>query len=136
MMNFPERKLRVGGYIIFTSIFFIFFMLEMFFSWQDEYMLAKVLLLTFTHTLLIWEPTRFFILSLRKKYPGLSVAKKRLAIAVAVLTPYAGLLGFLRIFIEDYSNYWGVPVANFSTYSYTIGISLLFILLELAIYES
>ena len=135
-MNLPERKLRVGGYIIFTSIFFIFFMLEMFFSWRDENLLAKVLLLTFAHTLLIWEPTRFLILSLRKRYPGSVLAKKRLVIAAAVLIPYACFLGFMRIFIEDYSNFWGVPVANFSTFSYTIGISLLFVLLELAVYES
>lgn len=135
-MNLTERNLRVTGYAVFTSIFFVFFMLEMFFSWQDENLLAKVLLITIVHTLLIWEPTRFFILSLRKKMPGLINARKRLQVATLVLVPYAFLLGFLRIFFEDYSNLWGIPVAAFSTYSYTIGISLLFILLQLAVYES
>ena len=135
-MEFAERKLRVIGYSVFTGIFFVFFMLEMFFSWQDENLLAKVLLLTVVHTLFIWEPSRFIILFLRKRFPGSIYVKRRLAIAGATLVPYAFLLGFLRIFIEDYSNLWGIPVANFSTYSYTIGISLLFILLELAVYES
>lgn len=135
-MQLSERKLRVTGYIIFTSIFFVFFMLEMFFSWQDENMLAKVLFITLVHTLLIWEPTRFVILFLRKRFPAAAHVKRRIALASAMLVPYAFLLGFLRIFMEDYTNLWGIPVANVSTYSYTIGISLLFILLELAVYES
>jgi LytS/YehU family sensor histidine kinase len=52
-----------------------------------------------------------------------------------VLIPYATGVGFLRIYAEDRSNLWGVPVASFSSYSYTIGISLLFTLLQVALYE-
>lgn len=131
-----EGKLRVVGYLILTVIFFIFFMLEMFFSWQDEYLFAKVLLLTVLHTLSIWEPTRFLILFLRKKYAGLARVKHRLIMLFCLAVPYAVAVGLLRIFLEDFTNFWGVSVANVSTYFYTTGITVLFILLQIAVYES
>lgn len=134
-MYIKERSIRVVGYLVVTAIFFIFFMLEMFFTWKDEYMFPKVLSITILHTLLIWEPTRFLILKLRKGYAGLKNVRKRLRIATLVLVPYAFLIGFSRIYLEDVSNLWNVPVAHIASYSYTIGISLLFILLEVAVYE-
>lgn len=135
-MTIKEGKLRIVGYFVLTALFFIFFMLEMFFSWRDEHMFLKVLLLTILHTLAIWEPTRFLILYFRKKYAGLHAVKKRLTRLVAVSVPYAILVGWLRIYLEDQSNLWGVSVANLTTYLYTIGITLLFTLLQIAVYES
>ncbi|RZK12387.1 MAG: hypothetical protein EOO43_18705 [Flavobacterium sp.] len=85
---------------------------------------------------MIWEPTRYCILRLRKKHAGLNNVRKRLKYAVFILVPYAFFIGFFRIYLEDATNIWNVPVAHISNYSYTIGITLLFILLELAAYES
>jgi hypothetical protein len=133
---FPEKKIRIGGYLVVTAIFFLFFMLEMAFSWQDEHLYVKICLLTFLHTLMMWEPVRMLILHLRKRFSGLSQVKLRLRILVCIAVPYAVLIGFLRIFLEDHTNLWGVPMASWSAYSYTIGITLLFILLQIAVYES
>ncbi len=135
-MTIKEGKLRVVGYLVLTALFFIFFMLEMFFSWRDEHMFYKVLLLTVLHTLAIWEPTRFIILRLRHKYAGLQGVKKRLTCLVAIALPYAVLVGWLRIYLEDQSNLWGVSVANLTSYLYTIGITVLFTFLQIAVYES
>ncbi|HEX8313639.1 MAG TPA: histidine kinase, partial [Flavisolibacter sp.] len=117
-------------------VFFFFFMLEMAFSWQDENLYIKIFLLTFLHTLAMWEPTRFLILQLRKTFAGLSQVRRRVRILVSTTVPYAVSVGFLRIFLEDRTNLWGVPTASWSSYSYTIGITLLFILLQIAVYES
>ena len=132
----PERKLRLYGYITVTVIFFFFFMLDMVFYWQDENLYAKIFLLTLLHTLAMWEPTRILILRLHRAFAGLHQVKRRLRILAYVAVPYAVLLGFLRIYLEDRTNFWGVPTASWSSYSYTIGITLLFILLQIAVYES
>src|SRR5688500_16705881 len=114
-MYIKERSIRVVGYLVVTAIFFIFFMLEMFFTWKDEYMFPKVLSITILHTLLIWEPTRFLILKLRKGYAGLKNVRKRLRNATLVLVPYAFLIGFSRIYLEDVTNLWNVPVAHIAS---------------------
>lgn len=131
-----ERRLRVVGYLVVTIIFFFFFMLEMVFSWQDENIYSKIFFLTLLHTLAMWEPTRFLVLYARRRYSGIQTVKKRLRILVGIAVPFAGLIGFLRIFFEDRVNLWGVPTAHWGAYSYTIGITLLFILLQIAVYES
>ena len=127
--TFHEHRLRIGGYLVVTIIFFFFFMLEMVFSWQNENIDSKIFFLTLLHTLAMWEPTWFLILWAREKYSGLQLVKKRLRILVSIAVPFAGLVGFLCIFFEDRVNLWGA-------YSSTIGITLLFILLQIAVYES
>lgn len=136
LMLINESRLRGIGYLIMATVFFVFFMLEMFFTWHDEHMILKVTLLTILHTIAIWEPTRFFILSLRKKFAGVSKVKKRVLILICIAIPYSVLVGVSRVFFEDRVNLWGVPVANVSAYFYLSGITLLFVLLEIAVYES
>jgi hypothetical protein len=135
-MVLSERKLRIGGHVVFGSILFVFFMMEMFFSWKDEDLLPKVFAITVLHSFFIWEPTRFIILQMHKRFAGAAVVRKRIMIALLMLVPYSFFIGFTRIYIEDATNLWGVPVASFSTFWYTIGITLLFVLLELTVYES
>jgi hypothetical protein len=131
-----EKKLRVVGYLVMTGMFFIFFMLEMFFWWKDEHILLKTATLTMLYTLAIWEPTRFIILQLRKKWQGIAWVKRRIVLAAAILLPYAFLVGFGRVYLEDYTNLWGIRVAHISVYSNIIGITMLFIFLQVAVYES
>lgn len=131
-----ERRLRVCGYLTVTGIFFLFFMLETVFFWQGEHLYMKVFLLTVLHTLAMWEPTRLMILHLRKRFAGLSLVRRRLQILGSVAVPYAFLLGFCRIYVEDKTNLWGISTAIWSSYLYTIGVTLLFILLQIAVYES
>ncbi|MCK7553943.1 histidine kinase [Chitinophaga sedimenti] len=134
-MAVREHRIRVAGYFIVACTFFLFFMLEMFFSWHDENMLLKTTGITVLWSLAIWEVTRFAILSLRKRYRSLKLIKKRTLTAVLILVPYAIFVGVIRIWIEDRSDLWGVRVGSITNYSVSSGISLLFVLLQIAVYE-
>ncbi|MBC7904839.1 MAG: histidine kinase [Gemmatimonadaceae bacterium] len=135
-MFFKEKQLRIYGFLSVVFIFYFFFMLEMFFSWRDENMWLKTISITLLFALAIWEVPRYFIKRIRERFQGTSLAKLRVRYTLLFVIPYAFLIGFLRINIEHTSNLWGVPIATFTTYSYSIGISLLFVLLQLAVYES
>lgn len=135
-MLIKERQLRIYGSLVVALIFYIFFMLEMFFSWRDDMLWLKTPVIAILYTIAIWEPTRFIILLKRRKYRGLKNLKRRMALTVLMVAPYAGLVGYARVYVEDYINLWGVPVGNITYYSYNIGISLLFALLQVAAYES
>lgn len=135
-MKINEGRLRFWGYLVMTAVFFIFFMLEMFFTWRDEHMLLKVVVITILHTVAIWEPTRFFILSLRSRLAGVTKVKRRVLILIAVAIPYSVFVGVTRVVLEDHFRIWGVPTANVSAYFFLCGITLLFVLLEIAVYES
>lgn len=111
-------------------------MLEMFFSWRDENMWLKTLSITLLTTLAFWEPVRLVILLIRKKWKGLKWARRRIGLILLSVIPYAFFVGYARIYTEDHFNVWGVPVANFTSYSFSIGITLLFVLLQVAVYES
>ncbi|UYQ94317.1 sensor histidine kinase [Chitinophaga horti] len=134
-MAIREQRIRIAGYFIVACTFFLFFMLEMFFSWQDEYMLLKTTGITVVWSLAIWEVTRYVILALRKRYRSLKQVKRRTFTAMCILVPYSIFVGVTRIWIEDSSNLWGVHVGTITNYSVSSGISLLFVLLQIAVYE-
>src|SRR3954462_14515384 len=111
-MNFPEKKLRLYGYLTVTAFFFVFFMLEMFFSaWKIDYLLPKVLLVTIPLTLAFWEPTRWIILRLRSRFQGIRYSWKRFSLSMLILIPYGCLLGVARVFLENHFSLWGHYVA-------------------------
>ncbi len=135
-MNFPEKKLRVYGYLTVTVFFFLFFMLEMFFSsWKIPLLLPKVILITIPLTLAFWEPTRWVILRMRKKYKSIGATWKRFRLSLQILIPYGILLGMLRVFLENYFNVWGHTVAFAWYATWTTGTILLFIFVQLFVYE-
>lgn len=134
-MLISERKLRIYGHLVFAIIFYVFFMLEMFFSLRADNLLPKTILVTFLFTITIWEPTRLVILWTRKKWGGLKNLRKRLLIDALVLVPYACLLGIIRTLLEHYTKIWWMPVVLVTVYFYFIGLSFLFIVLQVAVYE-
>lgn len=135
-MNMPEKKLRIYGYLALSVFFFIFFMLEMFFSpWNVESLVPKAVLFTLLFTAAVWEPTRYVILFLRKKKPALAFSWYRMRTAMLVLLPYGLLLTWVRVFIENYTVIWGVKIAFAWYYSWTASTVLLFIMLQVAVYE-
>ena len=111
-------------------------MQELYFTWHTAYLGLKILLVAVLQTFAIWEPSRWIILKMQKRWPGLQAVRKRIAWSSSLLIPYAFLVGFARIFLEDNTNIWNAPVFSFTTVIWATGVSLLFILLELAIYES
>ncbi len=136
-MNIPEQKLRIYGYLALSIFFFIFFMLEMFFSpWNVQHLVPKAVVFTLLFTAAVWEPTRFVILSLRKRTPSLTQSWYRMRTAMLLLVPYGLALTWIRVFIENYTLIWGAKINFLWYYSWTASTVLLFIMLQVAIYEA
>ncbi|GAO44892.1 sensor histidine kinase [Flavihumibacter petaseus] len=130
-----EKRLRLTGYLVITSLFFIFFMMDMLFTWKVAQLQLKIVFITILFSVLVWEPTRAVILLLRRRLPGLINLRSRVMWELLILIPYACLLGCARVYLEDLTLVWGVRVASLGNYLYTIGVCMLFILLEAAVYE-
>lgn len=130
----PERRLRVSGYLAVTGIYFLLLMPCMAFARQHERLFIEAFLLTALHTLALWEPARLLILHLRKRFAGLSLIKRRLQLLALAAVPYAFMLGFIRMYLVNNLNFLSMPAA--SSYLYTIGVPVLLILLQIAVYES
>lgn len=135
-MKFPERSIRLFGYLFTTLVFLLFFMQELFFTWSVPYLLPKILLVGILQTVLIWEPVRWIIRTQQRRMPGLRNARKRILMSGGLLIGYAFLIGFTRVFLEDRTNIWNSPALHPVTIAWSIGVCLLFIMLELAVYES
>lgn len=132
-----DKKVRIYGNLAFAVIFYCFFMLDMFFyPFPIKNLVFKTLLVTLVFTPLVWESARFVILKIHKRWSGVQYNLKRKLIVASILVPYAFLLGLLRIYIEGTLNLWNVPVKNVSVFLLFTGITMLFILLEVALYES
>lgn len=134
-MVIKEKKLRVWGYLVFSTIYFLFFMLEMFFSWDDPYLFWKIIFLTITYSIAMWEPSRWTILRLRKKYPGLHNIKKRLLLFIIDAIPFSIMLACMRLFLEDFFHFWTVPIMSISMCSFVSGYTFLFVVLQALVYE-
>lgn len=134
-MVLQERKLRIWGYLIFSTFYFLFFMLEMFFSWKDPYLFWKIFFLTITYSLSMWEPSRRIILRLKKKYPDISSIKKRVFLFVLIAIPFSILLACTRLYLEDYFHFWSVPIVSISMCSFVSGYTFLFVVMQSLLYE-
>ncbi|MGX5817135.1 sensor histidine kinase [Chitinophaga lutea] len=136
-MNIPEHKLRIWGYLILNAFFIVFFLMEMYFYPKPiENLTVKILLVSIPFTAAAWEPTRFLLLRLRKRWPGIPHSWRRISLALLVLIPYGCLIGFLRVYLEDYTNLWNMKIDFLWYYTWTCGTVLLFIMLQIAVYES
>lgn len=135
MVLISDKYARIYGYLAFAIIFYCFFMLDMFFTVPVKNLLFKTLVVTIVFTILVWEPVRFVVLWAYKKWGGAQHNAQRISIVAAVLIPYGFLLGFARIYIEGSLRLWGVSVMNIPVYLLFTGITMLFILLEVAFYE-
>jgi len=135
-MQRRERSIRILGYSLLTLIFLLFFMQELYLTWSVEYIGSKILLVAVLQTLIIWEPARYIIRRSQKRWGGITCAKWRISITATILACYACLIGFLRIWLEHVTRIWGSPALNPISIIWAMGVCLLFILLELCIYEA
>lgn len=136
-MLISDRKIRLYGQISFAIIYFIFFNVFMFFYPHKSggILLVQMLAATIFFILTIWEPTRWVVLWARKLWGGSENNKRRKIIMLAILVPYAVIMSLVRIYVENWL-IWELPVKSISFYFSIIGINLLFILLQVTLYES
>ncbi|WP_343307621.1 histidine kinase [Chitinophaga niabensis] len=136
-MDQLERKLHIYGYLAITVFFVVFYMLEMFFgAWKIDHLVLKIICVTIPFTLAIWMPTHWVVMWLRKRMPGMKLAWKRLCSAFLILLPYGMILGFTRVFLENYTLIWQKAIPFVWYYTWTSGMVVLIIFLQIAVYES
>lgn len=136
-MLIGDKKLRVYGQISFVVIYFIFFNAFMFFYPYKSgrllfvQMVASTLFFIFT----TWEPARAVILWARRHWGSQKNNIKRKFIVGSILVPYAIFVSVARIYLEN-RFIWPLPVDSISFYFSIVGINLLFIVVQVALYES
>jgi hypothetical protein len=136
-MNISDKKLHRYGFLTAALFFCIFFLMEMFFSsWKISYLVPKVILITLFFTIGIWEPTHFVIMQTRKRKKGIRYTWVRIKTEMLILIPYALAFGILRVWLENYFVLWDVKIDFAWYYTWTAGTAILFILLQVAVYES
>ena len=135
---FPnERKLRITGLISFFAIFYVFYQLLIFFYGYEHVglLLLKTLLVSAFFAVTLWEPARWIILEARKKWSADKNNFIRKIVLTFTLLPYAAIIGLVRTVLED-RFVWSLPWKEPSFYLPMMGSNLLFVLVEVALYES
>jgi hypothetical protein len=133
--QFQKQEFRLADYLTITTILFIFFVLEMPSIRQLGDNDSKGILFTVLHALLIYLPIRMLTVQLRKRFSGMAFVKRRLQIVIGISVLYAGLLGIARAYAEHCMLFSGAA-AGWSAYYYSAGITMLFTLLQIAVYEA
>ncbi len=136
-MLISDRKIRVYGQLSFAVIYFIFFNAFMFFYPHKNggLLLVQMVAATIFFILTVWEPTRLVILWARKKWGETKDNLLRKLVMLLILVPYAIVMSLARIYLENWL-IWDLPIKNLSFIFSIIGINLLFILIQVALYES
>jgi sensor histidine kinase YesM len=135
---FPnERRLRIIGLVSFFALFYVFYQsLILFYAHEPMgVLIVKTLLVSALFAITMWEPTRWMILKVRASMPRQeNTVKRKILVAVLVLS-YAVLIGFLRTMLED-RFIWSLPWKEPSFFLPMIGSNVLFLLVEVTLYES
>ena len=135
-MTISDKKLHLYGLLISALFFCIFFLMEMFFSpWKISYLPQKVILVTLFFTIGIWQPTHWVIMQTRRRKQGIKYTWIRFKTEMLILVPYSLVFAVARVYLENYFLLWGVEIDFPWYYTWTAGTVLLFILLQVAVYE-
>jgi hypothetical protein len=138
-MLISDRKLRIYGTAVFAVIYFVFFILQEIGRHQSDFWLFLVrgVAATILFVALLWEPVRFVVLQSHKRWYRPEQTIKRKVIVALILIPYAFILGVGGQLIEN-GLIWQTKITNipFQFFMGVIGLNTLFILAEVALYES
>lgn len=135
-MNISDKKLHNYGFLITALFFCVFFLMEMFFStWDISRLPLKVTIISIFFTAGVFEPTHWVIMAIRKRKKDVKQTWARIRTAMLILTPWIIAFAFLRVWIEDYTLIWGRKIDFSWYYMWTAGTAMLFMLLQIAIYE-
>jgi sensor histidine kinase YesM len=138
-MLFSDKKLRIYGLLSFAIIYFVFFLLQEFIKPHAHTgnLLLKSFGSTFIFITTLWEPVRFIILWAYKKWGNEKKQLRRKLLSALILVPYAFVLGIGGQILENYL-IWQIPLKKINPGFYLgiIGLNMVFILAEFALYES
>lgn len=133
---FNEKKIRIYGPLVFGIVLFAFFQLPvLMIPHKFSYVVLRMLGATIIWVVSIWVPTRFVILQAHKRLGAQHQTRRRIITVTLIIVPLTALISILRIYFEHYL-LWELPVHEIPfTFSY-IGTSLLFVIAEIAFYET
>lgn len=136
-MNTDDRKIRLMGITAFAMLFFLFWHLFIFATPQKAVLLllGKTLLSSLVFAITTWEPVRWVILTARKQWPLQSQNVKRKIIVASILLPMGIILSLGRTLLEHHF-FWRMPFTEWSFMIPMFGVTTLFILVEVAVYEA
>ncbi|MBK7850126.1 MAG: histidine kinase [Bacteroidetes bacterium] len=139
MEKLNDKWLRIGGITILNLFLNIFFYLDLVHVKHIPFL--KVFLLSTAYVIISWEVTRFVILLVRKKFPGILNTRKRiinLGIYVTAATLAISLLKVEFISGVDFYNMGDTPQDHpvIFEYLYSFGMNMFYALIITGIYES
>lgn len=139
MEKLNDKWLRIGGITVLNLFLNIFFYLDLVHIKHIPFL--KVFLLSTAYVIISWEVTRFIILLVRKKFPGIQNTRKRiinLGIYVTAATLAISLLKVEFISGVDFYNMGETPSDHpvIFEYLYSFGMNMFYALIITGIYES
>jgi sensor histidine kinase YesM len=129
-----DKWLRITGLGVLNVILLLFIYPDMYVLLN--YPFWKVALLSILYTWLTWELTRFIILTIRHKYPGIQNIRKRNILAPLWLVPSIVVLSVAKVYLTSVTGYYGSE-SNITIYSYlyAFGMNIIYATVIAGVYE-
>ena len=134
MEQLNDKWLRMLG-IPLSVVLLLFAEMPFFFPGRWD-LLWKYMLISIICTGLIWEASRFVLIRIRKRYPGLDRTSARVAWMLTGFAMVAGIGQFVMQVVIDVCKIAPAPILTFRVWLINFSISLFFIVLIGSIYEA
>ena len=134
MNTFNDRQLRIFGPLVLFMIGTLFFRL----NWYFEMPFGKLLrsdLIAILAGYFCWNLTRWVVLTLQKRYPGLTNTRRRLLWMCLLLPVLVNIGWFIRQVAHVLFNGETAWLPTFSDYTYSLGIQIFFHTIYFILYE-
>lgn len=129
-----DKWLRLGGIVILNLFLNIFFYIQL--MQEKSLSFWKIFWLSTLFVIASWELTRYVVLQVRKRFPGLQNTRRRLFHLTAFVTLATAALSVLKVLFIDFVNYYGEMSPNVFEFLYTFGMNMFYAMIITGIYES
>ena len=126
--------LRVGGITALNIFLNIFFYLHL--SQEKNIPFWKIFLLSTFFVFLSWEVTRWVVLQVRKRFPGLQNMRTRIIRLTIYVTLATVALSIFKVWFQDAIEFYGEMNSGIFDYFYGFGMNMFYALVITGIYES
>lgn len=134
MDRLNDRRLRICGLIILNVILLLFIYPDMYV--MLNYPFWKVALLSIFYTWITWEFTRYIIIKVRRKHPGIQSIRRRSILLAAILMPSVTLVSIIKVYFTAITHFYGVSTEfNIYSYLFSIGMNIIYTTVITGVYE-
>jgi sensor histidine kinase YesM len=134
MEQLHDKWLRITGLFVLNAILLLFIYPDMYILLN--YPFWKIALLSIVYTWLTWELTRFIIIKVRRRYPGMQNIRRRNILLPLILIPAVAVMSVVKVYLTYVTNYYGAQ-SNISVYSYlyAFGMNIIYTIVITGVYE-